>query len=133
MDKGVKVPAPTRKILNVTQVLATAPSRPDAGHRDIHKEIYATQTAAMETTARLAESGSRGRCYADALRRGVPDHAHPRCDHALSNTPDAAQSEISRNRDVIVKLVDAEGVAHFRTMESSEIKASGLVVLIQLS
>ncbi|KAJ6176717.1 hypothetical protein N7485_003631 [Penicillium canescens] len=85
---------------------------------EIRKEMHAVRIA---TAASKTESGPRVRSYVEGLKR-APGPAHFLSAHGSTSTPGVAPSELSRDRDIIVKLGDADGIVHFRSMKSSEIK-----------
>ncbi|KAJ6013187.1 hypothetical protein N7522_003542 [Penicillium canescens] len=88
---------------------------------EIRKDMHGVRiaTAASKTSA---ESGPRVRSYVEAVRRGTTAPAHFLSAHGSDSTQAASASELWKDREIIVKLGDADGIAHFRSMKSSEIK-----------
>ncbi|KAJ6090873.1 hypothetical protein N7499_003587 [Penicillium canescens] len=89
---------------------------------EIRKEMHGVRiaTAASKTST---ESGPRRvLSYVEAVRRGTTAPAHFLSAHGSDSTQAASPSELWKDREIIVKLGDADGNAHFRSMKSSEIK-----------
>jgi hypothetical protein len=87
--------------------------------RDIKQELHAARFSAA--TAQASERTGRVSSYVEKLKR-APGPAHFLSAHGSTSTPGVAPSELSKDRDIIVKLGDANGIARFRTMRSAEIK-----------
>jgi hypothetical protein len=132
VDKGGKVPPVVLEYLKVIRELTVDLLKNPLGSdwrrelaemkqetiMEIRKEMH---TVRIATAASKTESGPRVRSYVEALKR-APGPAHFLSAHGSTSTPGVAPSELSRDREIIVKLGDADGIAHFRTMRSSEIK-----------
>ena len=91
----------------------------------LQKDIYAIKVVTtMALASRFSEPGPSGRVllYVEAVRRGTTAPAHFLSAYGSTSTLGVTPSELSRDRDIIVKLGDSDGIAHFRTMRSSEIK-----------
>jgi hypothetical protein len=134
IDKGGKVPPVVLEYLKVIRELTVDLLKNPLGSdwrrelaglkqetiMEIRKEMHAVRiaTAASKTT----ESGPRVRSYVEAVRRGTTAPAHFLSAHGSDSTQAASPSELWKDREIIVKLGDADGIAHFRSMKSSEIK-----------
>ncbi|OQD79093.1 hypothetical protein PENANT_c062G11803, partial [Penicillium antarcticum] len=139
VGKGGRVPGPVLKYLKVIQEL-TADLLKNPMGEDWKKEFAELKTELREKTLTLqkdihaikvatlapasSRSGPSGRVlsYVEAVRRGSTAPAHFLSAHGSNSTQAASPSELSKDRDIIVKLGDSDGIAHFRTMRSSEIK-----------
>jgi hypothetical protein len=75
----------------------------------------------IATAASKTKLGPRVRSYVEALKR-APGPAHFLSAYGSTSTPGVAPFKLSRDRDIIVKLGDADGIAYFRSIRSSEIK-----------
>ncbi|KAJ6013184.1 hypothetical protein N7522_003539 [Penicillium canescens] len=87
---------------------------------ELRKDIHGVRIATAASKA--TESGPRVRSYIEAVRRGTTAPAHFLSAHGSDSTQAASPSELWKDREIIVKLGDADGIAHFRSMKSSEIK-----------
>ncbi|OQD64953.1 hypothetical protein PENANT_c401G09713, partial [Penicillium antarcticum] len=117
VGKGGRVPGLVLEYLKVIQEL-TADLLKNPMGEDWKKESTELKTELREKTLTLQKD-----IYAiKAVRRGSTAPAHFLSAHGSNSTQAASPSELSKDRDIIVKLGDSDGIAHFRTMRSSEIK-----------
>ncbi|KAJ6045659.1 uncharacterized protein N7446_012523 [Penicillium canescens] len=136
VDKGGKVPPVVLEYLKVIRELTVDLLKNPLGVEwrrelaemkretimEIRKEMHGVRiaTAASKTST---ESGPRRvLSYVEAVRRGTTAPAHFLSAHGSDSTQAASPSELWKDREIIVKLGDADGNAHFRSMKSSEIK-----------
>jgi hypothetical protein len=91
---------------------------------ELRKDVHGVRIATTAPASRSKEPGPLGRVlsYVDAVRRGTTAPAHFLSAHGSNSTQAASPSELWKDREIIVKLGDADGIAHFRSMKSSEIK-----------
>src|ERR1700710_200228 len=73
---------------------------------ELRKELYGVRIATA--ASKTAESGPRVRSYIEALRRGTTAPAHFLSAHGSNSTQAASPSERSKDREIIVKLDDAD-------------------------
>ncbi|KAF7174348.1 hypothetical protein CNMCM5623_007003 [Aspergillus felis] len=86
---------------------------------DIKKNTTTTQH--VLTTQSTVSWPSKVRSYA-AAAAGAPPPGHTASSHGPSSSPGATPSELSKDREVIVKLPDAGAVSTFRRLKAVEIK-----------
>ncbi|KAJ6003544.1 hypothetical protein N7522_006236 [Penicillium canescens] len=89
---------------------------------EIRKDMHGVRIATAAASKTSTESGPRVLSYVKAVRRGTTAPAHFLSEHGSNSTQAASPSELSKDREIIVKLGDADGIALFRSMKSSEIK-----------
>ncbi|KAJ6013060.1 hypothetical protein N7522_003415 [Penicillium canescens] len=83
---------------------------------ELRKDVHGLRiaTAASKTST---ESGPRVRSYVEALKR-APGPAHFLSAYGSTSTPGVAPSELSRDREIIVKAGDTDDITLFRSMKS---------------
>jgi hypothetical protein len=89
---------------------------------ELRKDVHGVRIATTAPASRSTVSGPRVRSYVEAVRRGTTAPAHFLSAHGSDSTQAASPSELWKDREIIVKLGDTDGIAHFRSMKSSEIK-----------
>jgi hypothetical protein len=137
VDKGGKVPPVVLEYLKVIRELTVDILKNPLGSEwrrefadmkqetimEIRKEMHAVRIATAAPASRSTESGPRRvLSYVEAVRRGTTAPAHFLSAHGSDSTQAASPSELWKDREIIVKLGDADGIAHFRSMKSSEVK-----------
>ncbi|CAG8908412.1 unnamed protein product [Penicillium nalgiovense] len=128
-NNSVKVPRPVLEYLKSIQELTTDLIKNPIGQdwkqqfeqlrqetSQIKQDIHAVRIA----TATVAGPSTRVRSYVDAVKNAPPP-THFLSSHGSMSTSPATLSDLAKDRQIIVKLGDADGIRRFRAMTSAEI------------
>ena len=134
-DKGGKVPPVVLEYLKTVRDLTVDLMKNPMGSdwrrefadmkqeiMELRKDVHGVRIATAASKTSTDSGPRRVLSYVEAVRRGTTAPAHFLSAHGSDSTQAASPSELWKDREIIVKLGDADGIAHFRSMKSSEIK-----------